>query len=109
MDMDFTDLLATLQTAARSLGAEVASPWFYLQLGMWMAGAGIAFASSAAVRARISVTWLAMGWPGPLRQFLRVRLESGATVVFVMTMRLARSIMVLWTWPIRSYLLAISL
>ena len=109
MDMDFTDLLATLQTAARSLGAEVASPWFYLQLGLVMAGAGIAFASSAAVRARIDVTSLAMGWPGPLRQFLRVLLESVATVVFVITMRIARTIMVLWTWPSRSYLLAISL
>ncbi|MEN3290578.1 MAG: hypothetical protein V7634_4878 [Bradyrhizobium sp.] len=109
MDMDFTDLLATLQTAARSLGAEVASPWFYLQLGLVMAGAGIAFASSAAVRARIDLTSLAMGWPGPLRQFLRVLLESVATVVFVITMRIARTIMVLWTWPSRSYLLAISL
>ncbi|HEU0149955.1 MAG TPA: mechanosensitive ion channel domain-containing protein [Bradyrhizobium sp.] len=109
MDMDFTDLLATLQTAARSLGAEVASPWFYLQLGLVMAGAGIAFASSAAARARIDVTSLAMGWPGPLRQFPRVLLESVATVVFVITMRIARTIMVLWTWPSRSYLLAISL
>ncbi|MET0677959.1 MAG: mechanosensitive ion channel domain-containing protein [Bradyrhizobium sp.] len=109
MDMDLTDILAALQTAARSLGAEVASPWFYLQLGLVLAGAGLAFAASAAVRARIDMTSLAMGWPGPLRQLLRVLLDSVATVVFVVLMRLARSAMVLWTWPSRSYLLAIAL
>jgi hypothetical protein len=31
----------------RSLGAEVTSPWFYLQLGLMLAGAGIAFAIGA--------------------------------------------------------------
>jgi small-conductance mechanosensitive channel len=109
MDMDLTDLLATLQTAARSLGAEVASPWFYLQLGLVLAGAGLAFAASAAVQARVDMTSLAMGWPGPLRQFLRVLLDSVATVVFVILMRIARTTMTLWTWPSRSYLLAIAL
>src|SRR6201991_1533157 len=109
MDMDLPDILATLQTAARSVGAEVASPWFYLQLGLVLAGAGIAFAASAAMRARIDMTSLAMGWPGPLRQFLRVLLDSVATVVFVVLMRIARTAMVLWTWPSRSYLLAIAL
>jgi small-conductance mechanosensitive channel len=109
MDMDLPDILATLQTAARSVGAEVASPWFYLQLGLVLAGAGLAFAASAAMRARIDMTSLAMGWPGPLRQFLRVLLDSVATVVFVILMRIARTAMVIWTWPSRSYLLAIAL
>jgi len=109
MDMDLTDFLSTLQTAARSVGAEVTSPWFYLQLGLVMAGAGIAFAASAAVRARVDMTSLAMGWPGPLRQFLRVLLDSVANVVFIVLMRIARTVMVLWTWPSRSYLLAIGL
>ena len=109
MDMDLNELLSALQTAARSLGAEVSSPWFYLQFGLVLAGAGIAFASGAAIRARIDITSLAMGWPGPLRQFLRVLLESVTTVVFVVLMRIARTTMVLWTWPSRSYLLAVSL
>jgi small-conductance mechanosensitive channel len=109
MDMDLPDILATVQTAARSVGAEVASPWFYLQLGLVLAGAGIALAASAATGARIDMTSLAMGWPGPLRQFLRVLLDSVATLVFVILMRIARTAMVLWTWPSRSYLLAISL
>jgi small-conductance mechanosensitive channel len=109
MDMDLNDILAVLQTAARSVGAEVASPWFYLQVGLVLAGAGLAFAASAAMQARIDMTSLAMGWPGPLRQFLRVLLDSVATLVFVVLMRIARTAMVLWTWPSRSYLLAIVL
>ncbi|WP_315724151.1 MULTISPECIES: mechanosensitive ion channel family protein [unclassified Bradyrhizobium] len=109
MDLDLKDVLEFLQTVARSIGAEVTSPWFYLQLGLVLSGAGIAFAASAAVRARIDVTSLAMGWPGPLRQLLRVLLESVTTVVFVILMRIARTGMVLWTWPSRSYLLAVAL
>ena len=109
MDLDFKDILEALQTIARSIGAEVTSPWFYLQLGLVLSGAGIAFAASAAVRARTDLTSLAMGWPGPLRQFLRVLVESITTVVFVILMRIARTGMVLWTWPSRSYLLAIAL
>src|SRR6201994_4053990 len=64
MDMDLSDLLAPLQTAARSVGAEVASPWFYLQLGLVLAGAGLAFAASAAVRARVDINSLGTGLPG---------------------------------------------
>ncbi len=109
MDLDLKDVLEFLQTMARSIGAEVTSPWFYLQLGIVLSGAGIAFAASAAVRARIDLTSLAMGWPGPLRQLLRVLLESITTVVFVVLMRIARTVMVLWTWPSRSYLLAVAL
>jgi small-conductance mechanosensitive channel len=109
MDMDLNDILPVLQAAARSVGAEVTSPWFYLQFGLVLAGAGIAFATSAAIRARIDITSLAMGWPGPLRQLLRVLIESVSTVMFVILMRIARTVMVLSTWPSRSYLLAIAL
>ncbi|WP_315761347.1 MULTISPECIES: mechanosensitive ion channel family protein [unclassified Bradyrhizobium] len=109
MDFDLNDVLTALQTAARSVGAEVTSPWFYLQFGLVLAGAGLAFAAGAAIRSRIDLTSLAMGWPGPLRQFLRVLVESVTTVVFVILMRIARTVMVLWTWPSRSYLLAVAL
>ena len=45
--MDPNDVSEFLLTAARSVGAEVTSPWFYLQLGLILAGAGIAFAVGA--------------------------------------------------------------
>ena len=35
--MEMTDILDVLHSAARSVGAEVTSPWFYLQLGIVMA------------------------------------------------------------------------
>ena len=106
--MDPNDITTFLQSAARSVGAEVTSPWFYLQLGLIMAAAGIAFATSAAIRSRIDVTSLAMRWPAPLRLFMRVLVESASTGVFALLMIVARITMWHSTWPSRSYLLAVS-
>ena len=63
--MDLTEITDLLHTAARSVGAEITSPWFYLQLGLILASAGIAFATSAAIRSRIDMTSFAMGWRAP--------------------------------------------
>jgi small-conductance mechanosensitive channel len=108
MDMNLNDILEFLQSAARSVGAEFTSPWFYLQLGLLMVGAGIAFAAGAAVRARFDVTSLGMGWPLPLRLFLRVVIGSTPTAVFAILMAAARAVMAMLTWPSRSYLLAVA-
>jgi small-conductance mechanosensitive channel len=106
--MDLNDITEFLQSAARSLGAEVTSPWFYLQLGLILAGAGIAYGAGAAIRARIDMTSLAMGWPAPLRLFMRVLVGSASTAVFAVEMTLARTVMLTSTWPSRSYLLAVA-
>ena len=106
--MDLNDLIELLHSAARSVGAEVTSPWFYLQLGLILAGAGIAFAAGAAVRSRIDMTSLAMGWPAPFRLFMRVLVGSASTAVFAVLMTLARVVMLASTWPSRSYLLAVA-
>ena len=106
--MELGELYELLQGAARSVGAEVASPWFYLQLGLILTAAGIAFGVGAAVRSRIDMTQLAMGWPTPLRLFMRVLVGSAATAVFAVEMTLARVVMLASTWPSRSYLLEVS-
>jgi small-conductance mechanosensitive channel len=108
MDLDLTDIADFLYSAARSVGAEVTSPWFYLQLGLIVAGAGIAFAVGAAVRSRVDLTARAAGWPAPLRLFVRVLVGSASTAVFAVLMRLARLVMVMSTWPSRSYLLSVA-
>src|SRR6202049_3084358 len=106
--MDLPDVTDFLHAAARSVGAEVTSPWFYLQLGLIMAAAGVAFASGAAIRSRIDMTSIAMGWPAPLRLFMRVLVGSASTAVFAVEMTLARVVMLTSTWPSRSYLLAVA-
>lgn len=106
--MDLNDIIDFLHAAARSVGAEVTSPWFYLQLGLILAGAGIAFATGAAIRSRIDMTSLAMGWPTPLRLFMRMLVGSAPTAVFAVLMVLARVIMLTSTWPSRSYLLSVA-
>jgi small-conductance mechanosensitive channel len=106
--MDLSDVFDFLHAAARSVGAEVTSPWFYLQLGLIMAAAGIAFAAGAAIRSRINLTSLAMGWPAPLRLFMRVLIGSISTAVFALLISLARVVMMTSTWPSRSYLLSVA-
>jgi small-conductance mechanosensitive channel len=106
--IDLEPLAELLQSAARSVGAEVTSPWFYMQLGLMLAGAGIAFGVGAAVRSRVDMTSLAMGWPAPLRLFLRVLVGSASTAAFAILMIAARGIMLGSTWPSRSYLLEVS-
>nr|WP_146689622.1 mechanosensitive ion channel domain-containing protein [Bradyrhizobium canariense] len=107
MTMDINDILDLLHSAARSVGAEVTSPWFYLQIGLVLAGAGIAFAAGSTIRARTDMTTLAMGWPAPLRMIVRVLVDYSSTAVFAVLMRVARMIMQASTWPSRSYLLAV--
>jgi len=106
--MDTNDILDFLRSAARSVGAEVSSPWFYLQLGLVMAGAGIAFAVGAAIRSRVKPDTLAPNWPAPLRMMLLVLVSHSSTAVFAVLMRAARMVMHELTWPSRSYLLSIS-
>jgi small-conductance mechanosensitive channel len=106
--MEMSDIIDFLHAAARSVGAEVTSPWFYLQLGLVMAGAGISFAAGTAIRARTDMSALAKEWPAPLRMMARVLVAYSSTAVFAVLMRAARMVMVASTWPSRSYLLAIS-
>ena len=83
MDTDFKDIVAAAQAILRSVGAEVASPWFYLQFSLILAGAGVAFATNAAIRSRVDMDKLAARWPLPvMRHFMRVLVTSAATAVF---------------------------
>ena len=103
------EIVESVQAALRSVGAEVASPWFYLQFGLILAAAGIAWAADAAIRSRVDMASLAMRWPMPLRYFVRMMVAQ----------RLHRDLrhpdgglrgwtMYHVTWPSRSYLLAVS-
>ena len=106
--LELDDLYELAQSSARSVGAEVTSPWFYLQLGLMLAGAGAAFGVGAAVRSRVDMTSLAMGWPAPLRLFMRVLVGSASTAAFAVLMVAARGVMLASTWPSRSYLLEVT-
>lgn len=105
--MDWTDFYEDLMMAARSVGAEISSPWFYLQLGIIVSAAGLAYGTGALVRARIDPASLAMGWPAPLRMFLRVLVRMSSTAMFALLMAVTRGVMLTMTWPSRSYLLAV--
>jgi small-conductance mechanosensitive channel len=106
--MDQNEIAELLHSAARSVGAEVTSPWFYLQFGLMLAAAGIAYAVDAAIRARVDMTSLAMRWPLPLRHFARVLVATASTATFAIVLIAARVIMYHSTWPSRSYMLLVA-
>ena len=108
MDFDSKDIVDLLHSLARSIGAEVTSPWFYLQFGLMLAAAGIAFATDTAIRSRVDMTSLAMRWPLPLRHFVRVLVSSASTAVFAVLVIAARVTMFHSTWPSRSYMLMVA-
>jgi small-conductance mechanosensitive channel len=108
LPMDVNALVESVQTALRSVGAEVASPWFYLQFGLILAAAGIAWAADAAIRSRVDMTSLAMRWPMPLRHFVRVMVRSASTAIFAILMIVSRVTMYHTTWPSRSYLIVVA-
>jgi small-conductance mechanosensitive channel len=105
--MDMNGTLYFLHSALSSVGAEVTSPWFYLQIGLVLAGGGISFAIGATIRARTDLATLGMGWPPALRMIVRVLVNHSSTAVFALLMRAARMTMEASTWPSRSYLLSI--
>jgi small-conductance mechanosensitive channel len=106
--MELSDILDFLHASARSVGAEVTSPWFYLQLGLVLAGAGISFAVGAAIRSRVDLAKLGLNWPAAPRLMVHVLVGSASTAVFAVVMRIARMVMSAMTWPSRSYLLAVA-
>jgi len=107
MEMDIKDALEYLQSGLRSVGAEVTSPWFYFQVGVVLAGAGIAYAAGAAIRARVDINKLGARWPAPFRMIVRVLVLHSSTAMFAVLMRVSRIIMKASTWPSRSYLLSV--
>ena len=108
MDMDLKDLMEFVQTTGRSVGAEISSPWFYLQFGLILAAAGIAYAADAAIHNRLDMSSVAMRWPLPLRHFARVMVASASTAVFTLLVIISRVVMYHATWPSRSYLLMVA-
>jgi small-conductance mechanosensitive channel len=106
--MDLNDVIDYLRMVARSAGAEIHSPFFYLQFGLILIAAGIAFAAHAALRSRVDNEQLAKRWPLPLRHLAHVLVGSFSTVVFAALVIAARVAMVHSTWPSRSYMLVVA-
>src|ERR1700759_2502349 len=106
--MDLNDIIDYLRMVARSVGAEISSPFFYLQFGLILTAAGIALAANAALQARVNTASLANRWPLPLRRLAHVLVESFSTIVFAVLVIAARIAMYHSTWPSRSYMLVVA-
>ena len=106
--MDMNDILEFLRSAMRSVGAEVTSPWFYLQFGLVLAGAGISLCGRRrdprAGRHDLARDALA----GAAAALLRVLVGTPRPRCSRSWCAIARVVMKHSTWPSRSYLLAVA-
>jgi small-conductance mechanosensitive channel len=105
---EIDEIYELLQTTVRSIGGEITSPWFYFQLGLILAGAGLAHLLAISLRSRVDITSIAMGWPTTFRLAVRVLIRYAAFGFFAALMAITRVIMVASTWPSRSYLLVVA-
>lgn len=104
--MEWDDFRQALSAAVRSAETYVTSPWFYMQVGIVLAAAGIALASASFLRARVDPTSLGMGLPAPLRALIRVLMNRAGTIVFAILTSIARVILVQTEILNRGYLLS---
>jgi small-conductance mechanosensitive channel len=105
---DLNDLYAMIETALRSVGAEISWAWFYYQVGMLLVAAGLARLLAAVVRPRIDLSSVAMGMPATVRRLVRALHGSLTVAFFALIVALLRNSMLLATWPSRSYLLSVA-
>jgi len=105
---ELEEIYEFIQTALRSVGAEITSPWFYFQFGLILTGAGIAHLLGLGIRKRFDPTTFAMGWPAAFRLAARVLIRNISFGFFAALMGIARVVMVASTWPSRSYLLLVA-
>ncbi len=77
--MDLKDFMSSCRPPHAASGRKSPHRGFYLQFGLMLAAAGIAYAAEATIRSRVDMTSLAMRLPLPLRHFARVMVASAST------------------------------
>jgi small-conductance mechanosensitive channel len=105
---DLNEVIDAILNAFRAVGAELTWGWFWYQIGLLLAAAGVARILAAILRARVDITSSAMGLPGAVRRFVRALFGSLPVAFFVLLAASMRASMLLMTWPSRSYVLAVA-
>ncbi|MEW6766455.1 MAG: mechanosensitive ion channel domain-containing protein [Pseudomonadota bacterium] len=106
--MEWADLQQALSTAIRSAEIYITSAWFYMQIGIVLAAAGIALACAGFLRAKFDPASLGMGLPAPLRVLIRVLMKHAGTIIFALITSVARIVLVQTEVLNRGYLLSIA-
>lgn len=106
--MDIDQIGRWLLNGKTIIGTEITSPGFFLQLGLILIGAGLAFVVWTAIRSRYRTSSMAMGWPNAARRLVRILIDSAPIAIFAVLMLLTRFVMLSMTWPSHSYLLPVA-
>ncbi len=92
----------------RSIGAEFASIWFYLQIVLILAALATGQFLAAIARKRIDLVSLTMGWPTVLRLVVRESVEQLGIIIFILLITVIQAVISEATWPSRVNLLGVA-
>jgi small-conductance mechanosensitive channel len=104
----FSNTSSAFMTALAAFEELLNSPWFYLSLLLIALAAAFAYVAGLLLRRNIDIVEISMGWPTPLRLMFRVMVDNFGIAVFALVTWLMRAVMVDYTWPSRSYALAVA-
>jgi small-conductance mechanosensitive channel len=104
--MEWVELQQNVTDTIRAAEIYVTSPWFYMQVGIILAAAGISLIAGSFLRTRVDPTSLAMGLPAPLRTLIRVLMNRAGTIIFAILTSIARVALLQMDLVHRGYLLA---
>lgn len=93
--MPWADIHDLLSGIIRAVRAEISSPWFYAQIGIILAGSGLALGSATALRGSLASRTPARTaeWPVSLRRILRALLRHSGIAIFAVLMNLTHVLM----------------
>ncbi len=105
---DFQTLVTDLGETLNNLLNEFSSVWLIVQFAVMLLAGILGTLAGTLMRRRIDIVSVSMGWPPFLRMLARLALDNAGTVVFVVLVMAAHSVMLSLTWPSRSYLLGVA-
>src|SRR5262245_10878095 len=109
MSDDFQTFIEALRDLAGNLVAQLGSVWIYVQFGVLLLAALLAWSAASWLRKRADPTTLVMGWPAPVRIVLRSLFDNLGLLLFVALAGIARGVMLAYAPPPqRFHLLAVA-
>jgi small-conductance mechanosensitive channel len=108
VDFNLQSELGAVGETLKTTAHELFSIWLAVQIAELGIAAAISAAAAAVAQRRIDLTTLTMGWPAPLRLFVRLLVVNIGTLAFIVVITVMHAAMLSLTWPSRSYLLGVA-
>src|SRR5690349_15000602 len=96
---DVQELTGTVANALHAIGRELISPRVLIQFALIALAAIGGTVGATVIRNRVDITALSARWPHFMQQLSRLLMANLGTVIFVLVLAFARTVMLSFTWP----------